>query len=107
MLCIIAYDIASKKRLHRCFQLLSRYAQPLQKSVFLFNDHIAEFEKCWDKLKAYIDEKEDDIRAYPVAHTGDCYSLGKKSLPMGILWSAGKECIPLSSAPISPAIPQD
>ncbi|WP_071059075.1 CRISPR-associated endonuclease Cas2 [Pelistega sp. MC2] len=88
MICLIAYDITSPRRLQKIFRLLSEYAQPIQKSVFLFDDSPGEFEACWQQLSQIIDKKQDDIRAYTLAHKGACYDLlGTGQLPDGIVWS--------------------
>lgn len=91
MLCLIAYDIASAKRLQRCFRVLSGYAHPLQNSVFFFNDERDIFQQCWKEIEEIIDAKEDDVRAYELPAQARYYSLGEGSLPDGVLWSGARE----------------
>lgn len=76
---IIAYDIASPKRLQRVHRYLTDNAIPLQNSTFLFTASRGRFEYCWAQLARLIDRREDDIRAYPLPADSLRLELGAKS----------------------------
>jgi CRISPR-associated protein Cas2 len=84
---LICYDIADPKRLGRVFRYLKKRAMPLQYSVFLFSGDDRQLERCLAGAAALIDEKHDDLRAYPLPARGFKARLGKAALPEGIQWS--------------------
>lgn len=84
---VICYDISDPKRLGRVFRYLKRRAMPLQYSVFLFTGDDRQLERCLAGAVRYIDEKLDDLRAYPLPARGFKARLGKAALPEGIQWS--------------------
>ncbi|MFA0465426.1 CRISPR-associated endonuclease Cas2 [Vibrio breoganii] len=63
---IIAYDIASPKRLKRIHKTLQGYAIPVQYSIFYaeLNSHMLQ-EMRSDVIQV-IDSSEDDVRIYPI-----------------------------------------
>lgn len=84
---VICYDISHPKRLARVFRSLRKCAMPLQYSVFLFTGDERQLARVMDKLVPLIDQKEDDLRAYPLPKRGFKARLGKAALPEGIQWS--------------------
>ncbi len=84
---VICYDISHPKRLGRVFRALKKRALPLQYSVFLFTGDERALECCIADVAPLIDEKEDDLRAYPLPKRGFKARLGKAALPEGIQWS--------------------
>lgn len=84
---VICYDISDPKRLGRVFRALKKRALPLQYSVFLFTGDERALERCMADIARLIDEKEDDLRAYPLPKRGFKARLGKATLPEGIQWS--------------------
>lgn len=80
---LIAYDIASPKRLQRVHRYLTDNAIPLQNSTFLFTASRGRFEYCWAQLARLIDRREDDIRAYPLPADSLRLELGSK-IPEGV-----------------------
>lgn len=84
---LICYDICNPRRLGRVHRHLQQCAMALQYSVFLFTGDERQLARCLDKARALIDEKEDDLRAYPLPKRGLRARLGKSVLPAGIQWS--------------------
>ena len=84
---IICYDICNEKRLGRIHRCLRRQAIALQYSVFFFEGTPRQLERCLNKLKEIMDEREDDIRAYPLPKRGLRLRVGPGVLPDGIHWS--------------------
>lgn len=84
---IICYDIANPKRLGRLHRYLKKIAVPLQYSVFLFVGDERQLDRHLEHAASLIDEKEDDLRGYPLPVRGFKARLGKPTLPEGIQWS--------------------
>lgn len=84
---VICYDIANPKRLGRLHRYLKKIAVPLQYSVFLFVGDDRQLDRCLKHATSLIDEKEDDLRGYPLPARGFKARLGKPALPEGIQWS--------------------
>ena len=82
---IICYDIANPRRLGRIHRALKKQALAVQYSVFLFRGTDAQLQRCLDQLEALIDERYDDIRAYPLPQRGLRLVLGASVLPDGII----------------------
>ena len=82
---IICYDIANPPRLGRIHRALKKQALAVQYSVFLFRGTDAQLQRCLDQLEALIDERYDDIRAYPLPQRGLRLVLGASALPDGIV----------------------
>lgn len=82
---IICYDIANPRRLGRIHRALKRRALPVQYSVFLFSGTDVQLQRCLDELQALMDERYDDIRAYPLPQRGLRLVLGASLLPEGIV----------------------
>lgn len=86
---LVAYDITDTKRLTRVHKFLKkRGGLPLQKSVFAWMGRETTLQKLIQGLKRQIDEKEDDLRIYPIA-----------SLQAIDLWGKAKSSPLLTEAP--------
>lgn len=84
---IICYDISNPRRLGRVHRYLKKHAVALQYSVFLYTGDERKFDRCLEGAVALIDEKEDDLRAYPLPARGLKARIGRPALPEGIQWS--------------------
>ena len=84
---IICYDIATPRRLARIHRALKKQALAVQYSVFLFSGTEVQLQRCLAQLQALMDERYDDIRAYPLPERGYRMCFGKATLPEGIYWS--------------------
>lgn len=84
---VIGYDITSPKRLQRAYRAMLRHATPIEYSVFLLTGTERDRQCCLDELAALIDDKEDDLRCYPLPDRGLQQRIGKATLPAGIHWS--------------------
>ncbi len=84
---LICYDIRCPRRLARIHRTLKRQAMALQYSVFLFSGPAQQLERCLAALESLMDQKEDDIRAYPLPRRGLRLCQGRPLLPEGIYWS--------------------
>lgn len=83
---VICYDIADPDRLIRIHRLLKSKALALQYSVFLFSGSNRQLDQLLQELVVLMNEKEDDLRAYPLPKRGIRFRLGKPLLPEGIQW---------------------
>lgn len=81
---IVAYDISDPKRLIKVNKLLKNYGLSLQYSVFLVPLNRALLEQLMSELSELIDQKDDDIRIYPLPKNAAMILLGKQQLPDGI-----------------------
>ena len=81
---IIAYDIADPRRLSRIHRMLKRLAMPLQYSVFYaqMSDH--QRDQLAKLLENEIDNKEDDIRIYPLPRAYSVQYLGEDPMLEGL-----------------------
>lgn len=84
---IICYDITDPRRLGRLYRYLIKRAVPLQYSVFLFKGDDRQLERCIQDAIELIDEKQDDLRVYPLPGRGLKARIGRPTLPEGIQWS--------------------
>lgn len=84
---VVCYDISNPKRLGRLFRMLKKGAVPLQYSVFLFVGDARQLARFMDKAAMLIDNKQDDLRAYPLPARGLKARLGRVVLPEGVQWS--------------------
>lgn len=71
MLVLITYDVstetqAGRRRLRRVAKACQNYGQRVQKSVFECKVDLATYELLEAKLLAEINEKEDNLRIYPL-----------------------------------------
>ena len=81
---LVCYDIADPRRLGRVSRCLVRHGLPLQYSVLLVYAHRAGLQAILAELRALIDRREDDVRAYPLPRDADYRHLGRQLLPEGV-----------------------
>ena len=87
---IIAYDIASPKRLGRVHRYLKKIALPLQYSVFLVEMDAERRDKVLKHLRTLIHPKQDDVRVYPLPNAPEWVMLGKALWGDGLLVTGAK-----------------
>jgi len=80
MLWLVAYDIASPKRLSKVAKTCLDYGVRVEKSVFECDLEEEVFSTFWQELNKLIDDAEDAIVAYRI-----CASCVKQALSAGIL----------------------
>jgi CRISPR-associated protein Cas2 len=81
---LVCYDIADPRRLGRVHRCMVRHGLPLQYSVFLVYTHKAGLQAILAELRALIDQRQDDVRAYPLPREVDYQHLGRQLLPEGV-----------------------
>lgn len=84
---VIGYDIANPCRLQRVHREMCKHAAPLEYSVFLLIGDQSAKDLCLKKMAALIEDKEDDVRCYPLPIRGFQGRVGRASLPTGIQWT--------------------
>lgn len=84
---LICYDIANPRRLGRIHRHLAQHALPLQYSVFYYQSSEQQLIRRLQELRALMDERADDIRAYPISARSLRLHLGGGTLPEGIHYS--------------------
>jgi CRISPR-associated protein Cas2 len=85
---LIAYDIASPRRLGRLHRFIKKNAVPVQYSVFYFEGSTSQVRRLLADIEKRISAREDDVRAYPVPNVPEYYSIGRGSMPdSGLLLS--------------------
>jgi len=93
---LIAYDIADPRRLQRVHRFLSTQAVPVQYSVFATRATPMKTGLIRAGLAEIIDEREDDVRIYPVPEPAQLVVLGKKALPEGLTVIDGRSALALA-----------
>jgi CRISPR-associated protein Cas2 len=63
---LVCYDIADERRLSRVYQFMKGRGLHLQYSVFYCRLTWNELVRIEESLCSIIDEKEDDVRIYPL-----------------------------------------
>jgi len=84
---VFGYDISRPERLAKARRVVVRYAVPIEYSVFVLHGTMRDARRCMEALAQIIDPDEDDLRCYPLPSRGFQCSLGKASLPEGIIWT--------------------
>lgn len=77
---LLAYDIADPRRLQRVHYRLKKRGLAVQQSVFFVHATEGELTTLLDDLATVIKPREDDIRAYPIAHPGEVWLSGQRPL---------------------------
>lgn len=85
---LIGYDIANAKRLSRMYRRITKFATPLQYSLFLFDGSKQELNRRLKTILPILNKKEDDLRIYPLPAKTPFWELGKSAMPEGIIWGA-------------------
>ncbi len=73
---LLAYDIRNPVRLRRTHAFVRKHGVALQRSVFLLQMDAREFDSLQHGIRNLVNDREDDVRIYPIRHPG-------------VLWSAG------------------
>jgi CRISPR-associated protein Cas2 len=81
---LIAYDIAHPRRLRRVHRFLLSEAVPVQFSLFAARATPMKAGILRAGLAALVNEREDDVRFYPVPEPADLVIFGRKPLPDGL-----------------------
>lgn len=82
---LVCYDIADPRRLSRVFRLLKGIGRHLQYSVFHCVLTWQQLTGLEAELKELIEEKEDDVRIYPLPADEKVFVLGcGDRLPEGV-----------------------
>jgi CRISPR-associated protein Cas2 len=84
---IIAYDITCPRRLARIYRYMQKTGMHIQYSVFYVTCDQRRIHAILEELAALIDPRHDDLRCYPLPARGLKLSLGKATLPSGILYT--------------------
>src|SRR6266446_398434 len=92
---LIAYDIASPRRLQRTHRKLRDHAVPVQYSVFAARCSAAKLGDIRALLARLIDKREDDVRFYSIPEPAQLFVYGRKALPEGLRLLEGDACLPL------------
>ncbi len=66
---LIAYDIADDKRLRKVAKYFERYAQRVQRSVFVFSESPDQMDQVMRGSLTEIDPHEDAVQSWPIAST--------------------------------------
>lgn len=82
---LLAYDIACPKRLRKVHRVMKENGVPLQYSVFMLQMTNRQLNALLDELRRIINEREDDIRVYPLAPNPDIIRIGEEYLSEGAI----------------------
>lgn len=82
---LVAYDIASPRRLARLHRWLVRRALPVQYSVFVFTGDATELAELIAGMAQRIHPRQDDVRLYPLERGRPLHVLGQPLLAEGML----------------------
>ena len=83
---LVCYDIRHPKRLARVHRFMKQEGIPLQYSVFLVPGTRQDMHEMLARLEERIDQREDDVRAYPIPNKNPWeFCLGASMIPEGIL----------------------
>lgn len=93
---LIAYDIADPRRLQRVHRFLSQHAVPVQYSVFATRGSPMKLGLIRAGLAGIVDERDDDVRIYPVPEPAQLTVYGRKALPEGLSVIDGDSALPLA-----------
>ena len=86
---LVCYDIADPRRLQRVHRYLRGFGLPLQYSVFTLRLTQKRQQRLLHGLRQIIDEREDDVRIYPLPDKGERLSLGRQMLPEDVVLVEG------------------
>lgn len=81
---LVAYDIASPRRLARLHRWLVQRALPVQYSVFVFTGTAAELAELIGGIALRIHPRQDDVRLYPLERGRPVHVLGQPLLVEGV-----------------------
>lgn len=83
---LIAYDISDEKRLRKTAKYFEKYAERVQRSVFLFSGSPDQMDRLMKGSITEIDPHEDVVQSWPVAMTTTIgrFDIGKAHDPHGL-----------------------
>lgn len=90
---LVAYDVASPKRLVRVHRVLKGSATAAQYSVFIAWGSRDDLKALLARVQARIHARQDDVRAYRLPPTRWYEPLGRTTLPHGIVAAAQKQLV--------------
>jgi CRISPR-associated protein Cas2 len=79
---LVCYDIREPKRLRRVHRCCRRWGMPLQRSVFACALKGGDLDAMIEELVGLMDEREDDIRIYPIEDLANAIIQGTTRLPL-------------------------
>jgi len=83
---LIAYDIKDDRRLNRVHRYLKGRGIHLQKSVFYCRLSQEEIKKVRQGILELIEEREDDVRIYPLVIDFEAIAMGQGEKVPGGVW---------------------
>ncbi len=81
---VMAYDISDPRRLQKVHKLCKKFGMPMQYSVFIVPLNRLDKELLLMELTELINEKQDDVRIYPLPEHSHAVLLGKQFQPDGV-----------------------
>lgn len=90
---LIGYDITDEKRLQKVHRAMSRFALPIQYSVFLFDGTEQQLNQEIKSVLDIINKKQDDLRIYELPSRGLKVRMGKAVFPEGIILTSLPICL--------------
>lgn len=81
---LVCYDIADPKRLVKVHREVSKGAVPLQYSVFLATANRRGAVRLVDTVATRINDRQDDLRAYPLLTSATHHIYGRGRLAEGV-----------------------
>jgi CRISPR-associated protein Cas2 len=85
---LVCYDIADKRRLSRVHKILKREGATVQYSAFSVRASATGVDQLLTRIKAEIDQRADDVRAYHLPESCEVWMLGAQAMPEGIMIEA-------------------
>jgi|YNPBryunderm2012_1023409.scaffolds.fasta_scaffold15456_2 CRISPR-associated protein Cas2 len=83
---LISYDIKDERRLNRVHRYLKGRGIHLQKSVFYCLLSQEEIKKVRQGIEELIEEREDDVRIYPLLVEFETIAMGQGEKVPGGVW---------------------
>lgn len=84
---LICYDIANPKRLAKVHKCTIKAAAFVQYSIYYFEGSEQQLNLLLNQIKQHINNKEDDLKAYPIPALQQAIHIGRHWLPEGIFLS--------------------
>lgn len=76
---LLAYDIREPKRLQRTYYYVKKIGVSLQRSVFLIQTDMKGLDRIRKNITQRVDNRQDDVRLYPIRHPGVIWSGGQQT----------------------------
>jgi CRISPR-associated protein Cas2 len=98
---LVCYDIKDERRLQRVCRYLKGKGLHLQYSVFLCSLRWPELKELKAELTSLIDEKQDDVRLYPLPARALVAAFGRaEPLPKGLYLLSDRKNISFVDTPL-------